>query len=82
MKHRFLIHSLNHTVLVIDATPIGLHTEIYPPEGKSQSLTSLRFQSWLAAEQFLLGAGADPEVLRKTREKLKATSLAILTVPS
>lgn len=44
MKHRFLIHELNHTVLLVDITGIGLPTEIYPYEGKSHSVPTLRFK--------------------------------------
>ena len=36
MKHRFMIHALNHTYLVVDITSIGPPTEIYPEEGKEQ----------------------------------------------
>jgi hypothetical protein len=57
-----------------------LYNEFFPPEGKKQLLTSLRFQSWQAAEQFLLNKGAKPEVLRETQKTLKATSLAVLTI--
>ncbi|MFY9729629.1 MAG: hypothetical protein WB723_02205 [Candidatus Acidiferrales bacterium] len=80
MNRRYLLHAINHTILLVDATPIGLANEVYPPDGKEQSLTSLRFQGWEAAERFLLKAGADPEMLHETRNALKATSLAVLTM--
>lgn len=67
---------------MVDATPIGLPDEIYPPEGKRQSLTSLRFQNWPAAEQFLLKNGADPAALREMWEALKGVGIAVLTIPS
>ena len=77
---RHLIHEMNHTILVVDATPIGLPTEIYPVRGKEQPLSSFRFQSWQDAESFLLGMGAKSELLHQTRDSLKATSLAVLTI--
>ena len=80
MKRRYLLHAINHTVLLVDATPIGLANEVYPPDGKEQALTSLRFQGWEATERFLLEAGADPKALSETRKALKATSLAVLTI--
>ena len=46
MNRRYLLHAINHTVLLVDATPIGLANEVYSPDGKEQSLTSLRFQGW------------------------------------
>jgi hypothetical protein len=80
MKHRFLIHSLNHTTLLVDITEIGLPTEIYPPEGKSQPVHSLRFQTWHAAEQYLLGLGASQLSLTTTDASLKRAGLAVLTI--
>jgi hypothetical protein len=76
MLRRFLIHKLNHTSLLVDITEVGLPTEIYPPEGKRQSLPSLRFQSWRDAEQYLMGLGAK-------RASLKAAGkmdVAVLTI--
>ena len=80
MKHRFLIHSLNHTTLLVDITEIGLPTEVYPPEGKSQAVPSLRFQTWRAAEQHLLRLGASQRSLSATVESLEKAGVAILTI--
>lgn len=76
MKYRFLIHSLNHTVLVVDITKIGLPTHIFPPEGEEQMVPSLRFQSWRQAEEYLRGLGAD----QKAIEAARAGHTAVLTV--
>jgi hypothetical protein len=80
LKNRYLIHSINHTFLLVDITPVGMPSEVLPLEGEKQTLSSIRFRSWRAAEQFLIKMGADLERLRKTRETLKATSLAVLTI--
>jgi hypothetical protein len=80
MKHRFLIHELNHTVLLVDSTEIGLPTEIFPAEGKSQSLPSFRFQSWRAVEQHLLALSAGQEVLDTAKDGLKKIGVAVLTI--
>jgi hypothetical protein len=77
---RYLIYPVNHTVLLVDATPIGLPNEIYPPEGKKQLLTSLRFQSWAPAEQFLLSSGATAEMLHGMRNALRTADAAVLTI--
>lgn len=82
MRARYLVHKLNHTILLVDITPIGLPTEIYPPEGKQQKVTSIRFQSWLLAEQFLAKAGASSKLLDELRNTLKASGVAVLTVPA
>jgi hypothetical protein len=81
MRSRYLIHILNHTVLLVDATAVGLPTEIYPPQGRKQSLPSIRFQTWETAQQFLLKNGADPDLLHKVEGQLRATSVAVLTIP-
>jgi hypothetical protein len=81
MKHRFLIHSLNHTPLLIDISEIGLPTEIYPPEGKSQPVLSIRFQSWRNAEDYLSRLGATRELLEPLAENVKKAGTAVLTIP-
>ena len=78
--NRFLIHELNHTILVVDITPVGLPTEVYPPEGKNQELTAHRFQGWERAEEFLQGRGADLKLLGRTRDSLRESSVAVLTI--
>jgi len=80
MKHRFLVHSLNHTTLLVDITAIGLLGEIYPPEGLPQPVSSSRFQNWRDAEQHLLGMGADPEQLSSALEHAKKNGVAVLTI--
>jgi hypothetical protein len=80
MGHRFLVHGLNHTILLVDITEIGLPTEILPPEGKTQSVPSLRFTSWHDAERHLLARGASQEDLSKLRDRFKLAGVAVLTV--
>jgi hypothetical protein len=80
VKNRYLIHLINHTALLIDITPIGIPSEVLPPEGEERALSSARFRSWKFAEQFLLKEGADPKQLRKAEDTLNATSLAVLTI--
>lgn len=78
VKCRYLALQVNHTVLLVDTTSIGLPSEILPPEGKAQALPSLRFRSWQWAEKFLLEGGASREDLEKTHDSLTKTSLAML----
>ena len=80
MRHRFLIHELNHTALLVDITEIGLPTEILPREGTAQSVPSLRFRSWHDAEQHLLGLGAAQDALNSAKEGLKKVGVAVLTI--
>jgi hypothetical protein len=80
MKHRFLVHDLNHTTLLVDITAVGLPEEIYPPEGTPQPVSSRRFKTWRDAEQHLLGMGANQEQLRSTFEQAKKNSVAVLTI--
>jgi hypothetical protein len=80
MKHRFLLHSLSHTFVVVDITDLGLPNEIYPRDGKRQMVPSLRFQSWNDAKRDLTKLGAAPETLEAIHEQLKATGVAVLTI--
>lgn len=76
IKHRFMIHSLNHTVLVVDIGKIGLPTVIFPPEGQAQMLPGLRFQSWRHTEAYLRRLGADQKAL----ESAKKGHSSVLTI--
>jgi hypothetical protein len=80
MKSHYLIHNLNHTTLLVDITAIGLPDEIFPPEGKSQTVTSLRFQGWASAERYLSDQGAGEQELRKLRESLSKVGVGVLTI--
>ena len=81
MKSRYLIHLLNHGALVIDISTIGLRNRIYPSDGEQQVLPSRRFQTWRAAQDFLLKSGVPLELLNKINDKLKSSNVAVLTVP-
>jgi hypothetical protein len=80
MKHRFLIHLLSHTILVVDITEIDLPSEIYPPDGQRKMVPTLRFQSWKDAEQYFVRLGSDIETLKKISTSIRKTSLAVLTI--
>jgi hypothetical protein len=80
VKHRFLLHQLNHTILCVDITEIGLSNEIYPPEGKNQMVLSTRFQSWKSAEAYLLQKGASEEGLGQALVQLNKAQLSALTI--
>jgi len=80
MKCRFLLHSLSHTVVVVDITDIGLPTEIYPRRGQQRMVPALRFQSWRDAAQYLLALGANNEMLHLASAHLRETSVAVLTI--
>jgi hypothetical protein len=77
-RRRYVLHEINHTVLLIDITSISIPREIFPPEGKAEDLLSLRFQSWEWAEKFLLDSGASRDNLDKARDSLTKTGVAIV----
>jgi len=52
MKHRFLIHSLSHTILVVDITQFGIQIEINARTGNMKMIPALRFPVWKEAEQY------------------------------
>jgi len=80
MRHRFLLHSLSHTFVVVDITKMGLPKEIYPGAGPEHTVPVARFQSWRDAERYFLALGADAEALERTSVQLKNTSVAVLTI--
>ena len=80
MKHRFLVHSLNHTVLLVDITAIGLPAEVYPSEGKPQAVQTLRFQTWGSAKEYLRGLGTSEERLDEIGANVKGAGLGVLTI--
>jgi hypothetical protein len=80
MKHRFLVHNLNHTVLLVDVTPIGIPSEIDLPEVKPQTVPALRFRSWTLAETYLTERGAGNSALQGLQEALKKNGAGVLTI--
>jgi hypothetical protein len=75
-----VLHSLSHTFVLIDISKIGLSNEIYPPEGKPQPVSALRFQNWKNVEEYLLKLGATNDMLDQTSSQLRGTSVAVLTI--
>ena len=80
MKHRFLLHSLNHTILVVDISEHGTAVEINPRTGNTKMIPSLRFVNWKEAEQFLRAKEADEDTIQKTHTMLSKTGFAVTTV--
>lgn len=70
MKHRFLLHSLNHTILCVDISGIGISAGIISDSGETKTIPSIRFRTWSNAEQHFLTLGAENDTLRKIREQL------------
>lgn len=80
VKHRFILHSLSHTTLVIDISGIGLPGEIYPEAGKREYVSTLRFKAWDDANRYLLSLGADGQQLDLMKLQLNKIGVAVLTV--
>jgi hypothetical protein len=80
MRHRFLIHSLSHTVLAVDFTSVKSAEERFPPMGEEQKLAAIQFQGWRDAERYFSGLGASEELLAKTSAFLARNSVAVLTI--
>jgi hypothetical protein len=80
MKYRFLIHSLNHTILAVDISAIGLPTTTLSVVGKTQDVPSTRFTTWDNAAKHFAALGANLKAIETAREHLKKGSVAVLTV--
>ena len=80
MKHRFLLHSLNHSVLIVDISQFGMNIETNPRTGNSQMVPALRFINWKEAEQFFRAKEAADDAIEDTRVTLAKTGVAVMTV--
>jgi hypothetical protein len=78
MKHRFLIHSLSHTILVVDITQFGIETG--GRTGNPKMVPALRFSVWKEAEQYFRANGADSETLEEAHTCLSKASVAVMTI--
>jgi hypothetical protein len=72
VKHRFLVHNLNHNVPLVDVRSIGIPREIDLPEGKPQTVRSFR------AEKCLTDCGAGDNALQGLQEPLKKNGVGVL----
>jgi len=80
MKHRFLLHSLNHTILVVDISQFGLTIEINPRSGNTKAVPALRFINWKEVEQYFRAKEADEDTIQKTHDMLNKTGVAVMTI--
>ena len=80
MKHRLLLYKLNHTILCVDISSIGLPTEKIADESETKMVPSVRFRTWANVEKYFLGLGARRESLRTTEESFRANGFAVLTI--
>jgi hypothetical protein len=80
MKHRFLLHSLSHTIVVADISEFGPALEIDPRTGGMKRIPALRFTNWKEAEQYFRAKGADGENIDRTHAELHKHSVAVMTI--
>jgi hypothetical protein len=80
MKHRFLLHSLNHTILACDITEFGIAAEVNARTGNTRMVPALRFINWREAEQYFRAKEADEDTISKTNAVLSKTGVAVMTV--
>jgi hypothetical protein len=80
MKHRFLLHSLSHTILVVDVSQIGIELQIDGRGPDTQAVPTFRFRSWKDAAQFLRAKEADDDTIAKAGLSLRRNCVALITV--
>lgn len=81
MIYRFLFHELNHTILAVDISEIGIPDFKIETDGHKQSVLSVRFKSWTDLEAYFAKFGVKSQLTR-VQEDLRRSSVAVLTVPS
>ena len=77
MKHRFLLHHLSHTFLIVDISEMGMRTST----NHSKLVPAIRFAAWKDAEQYLRAKGATPDLLEQSSASLKKSGVSVLTIP-
>ena len=80
MTHRFLLHSINHSLLVVDISQVGVASKFQPQTGIVEMVSALRFINWEEATLYFREKGADDETIRKSSAMLIKTSAAVMTI--
>jgi hypothetical protein len=80
LKARYLLLTISHVVLLVDASSFGAQKGILPKEGTPGTLPSLLFQSWLPVEKLLLELGASVDSLNKTHALLIKERVAMVEI--
>ena len=80
MKHRFLLHLLSHSVIIVDITGFGTSTEGGGAIASPTKVPAFRFNAQTEAAQFLRARGADTDALDAMFSQLDDASTAVLTI--
>jgi len=80
MKHRLLLHSLSHAVLVVDISGFGMAIEVKPRTANTKMVPALRFINWKEAEQYFRAKEADDETIEQSQAQLSKNSTAVMTI--
>ncbi len=80
MKHRFLLHSLNHSILVVDISQFGVAIEINSRTGNTTMVPALRFINWREAEHYFRAKEADTDTIERTHAQLSNNNTAVMTI--
>jgi hypothetical protein len=80
MKHRFLLHSLNHAIMVVDVSEVGVEGEANLRTRNTKMVPVLRFMNWNEAVGYFRAKLADENTLEKTRSALHKRGVAVMTV--
>lgn len=77
MKHRFLLHSLNHNILIVDISQFRIEN---PEPGNFSQVPAVRLSSWKQAKQFFQAKDADEDTLQQTLAVLNKSGVAVMTI--
>ena len=82
MKHRFLLHSLSHSIVIVDITGFGISTRTETAIASASTVPAFRFSSRREVKEFLQARGADTDALDAMFLQLGSASTAVLTITS
>jgi len=77
---RYILYPLNHTVLVVDVSAIGLPSGFFRPRDLYMVL-SYRFHNLSFVREFLLQHGGRLEAVEKAATLVKKGAMCDLTIP-
>ncbi len=75
MKHRFLLHSLNHRIVIVDISSLDLGSTV-----DRGSVPFIWAASWNEVARYLKNLQASDELIEHTRQSLQEQNTAVVTI--
>gem|GEM_PF-2200808 len=77
MKHRFVLHNLNHSILMVDISDFVISE---PQTGEIKVVPAFRIAGWNNAAQYLRAKEADEKTIETTKAGLDKWGVVVATI--